>query len=171
MLRLWLSAAWLIGSGVLANAADTTAPGLNNTPSGPTGRWYSQDHSIVVQIAPCGSQPSAQLCGQIVGINLAHPNDPMPNNWQGQPQCGMTIIQTTESADTSSGTPHWHGTVVDPRNGNIYNATIALDPNRHLLLHGYLGLPIFGLTQTWDPYSGRTLANCKLAAATVSGAG
>jgi hypothetical protein len=41
---------------------------------------------------------------------------------------------------------------------------IHLDPQRHLYLHGYIGLPIFGQTQTWTRYSGRTLADCRLAA-------
>jgi uncharacterized protein (DUF2147 family) len=153
----------LVSSVASANAADSfpqnTPSAHFGTPSGPTGRWYSANHAIVVQIAPCGSN----LCGQIVGINLAHPGDPMPNNWLGHPQCGMTIIQTTQTP-TPASPPHWTGTVTDPRNGNTYHATIALDPSRHLLLHGYLGLPIFGLTQTWDPYPGRTLAHCQLAA-------
>ncbi len=124
----------------------------------PAGRWITANHQAVIQIAPCG----ANLCGQIVGIALAHPGDPMPTDWQGQPQCGLTIIETAPTTD-NDGTPIWRGSVLDPRNGAVYNANIKLDSNRHLVLHGYLGLPIFGQTQTWTPYAGRTLANCHLA--------
>jgi uncharacterized protein (DUF2147 family) len=130
----------------------------------PTGRWITANGQAVVQIFPCGS---GNLCGDIVGIALAHPGDKMPTDWQGQPQCGLTIIQTAP-ATAPDGSPIWQGSVLDPRNGNVYHAEIKLDSDRHLLLHGYLGLPIFGQTQTWLPYSGRTLSNCHLAAITAS---
>jgi uncharacterized protein (DUF2147 family) len=125
----------------------------------PTGRWITANGQAVVQIFPCGGD----LCGDIVGIALAHPGDKMPSDWRGQPQCGLTIIETAP-ATAADGSQMWEGSVLDPRNGNVYHAQIKLDSNRHLLLHGYLGLPIFGQTQTWLPYSGRTLSNCHLAA-------
>jgi uncharacterized protein (DUF2147 family) len=138
------------------------APGSADMAGGtPTGRWMTANGQAVIQIAPCG----ADLCGQIVGIVLAHPGDKMPSDWRGQPQCGLTIIQTAPGTD-ANGNPDWQGSVLDPRNGNVYHAEIKLDDDRHLELHGYLGLPIFGQTQTWTAYAGRTLANCKLAAAT-----
>jgi uncharacterized protein (DUF2147 family) len=150
--RLWLIAAWLCGSVVLAHAAATQ-------PANPTGRWYTADHSAVVQIAPCGKD----LCGQIVGLADVNQTGEMPTDWQGQPQCGLTILQT-QPQTAPDGSVIWAGTVLDPRNGNVYQATLALDASRHLQLHGYIGLPIFGQTQTWQPYPGRTLAGCKLAA-------
>ncbi len=126
----------------------------------PTGRWITAQHNAVIQIYPCG----ADMCGQIVGLLPAGPGGTMPTDWQGRPQCGMTIITTAPATD-ADGSQVWRGTVLDPRNGNVYQAKIKLDPSRHLELHGYIGLPIFGQTQTWTPYSGRTMANCKLAAA------
>jgi uncharacterized protein (DUF2147 family) len=149
LFRLWLVAAWLCSSVAFAHAAGAA----------PIGRWFMANHTAVIQIAPCGKN----LCGQIVGIVLAHPGDPMPLDWLGHPQCGMTILQTAPIPNTRTGDTDWVGTVLDPRNGNVYRASIALDNARRLRLHGYLGLPIFGLTQTWDPYPGHTLANCKLA--------
>jgi hypothetical protein len=73
----------------------------------------------------------------------------------------------------ASGRKTWIGRVLDPRDGAIYQARMALDALRHLVLHGYVGLPIFGRTQTWTPYAGRTTADCRLAvvAASVGGAG
>jgi uncharacterized protein (DUF2147 family) len=150
--RLWLTAAWVCGSVAIAGAAAKP----------PTGRWITSDGSAVIQIAPCG----AELCGQIVGLAQAHPGDPMPANWQGQPECGEVILQTAPATD---GTTSWVGQITDPRNGNVYQASVALDANRHLELHGYVVLPIFGQTQTWYPYAGRTLAGCKLAAAPAPG--
>jgi uncharacterized protein (DUF2147 family) len=145
--RLWLGVV-LLFAGAIAARAD--APDS----SAPIGRWITANQSAVIQIAPCGND----LCGQIVGIALAHPGDPMPNDWQGHPQCGLTILKTSETDG------QWVGVVQDPRNGSVYQAHMALDSNRHLVLHGYIGLPIFGQTQTWTPYSGRTMANCRLSA-------
>jgi len=132
-----------------AKASDVTTP---------TGRWITANQQAVIQIAPCG----ADLCGQIVGIATAHPGDPLPLDWQGKPQCGETILQTAPAADTG-GPRTWVGRVLDPRSGAIYQARMALDALRHLVLHGYIGLPIFGQTQTWTPYAGRTRSNCRLA--------
>jgi uncharacterized protein (DUF2147 family) len=149
LLRVWLLAALFCGSAAFAHAAATSAP---------TGRWITSNHAAVIQIAPCGKT----LCGQIVGIILAHAGDPMPNDWKGRPQCGMTILQTSPVTDNDTGDIRWVGTVLDPRSGAVYQATIALDESRRLRLHGYVGLPIFGMTQVWIPFSGRTLAGCKL---------
>jgi len=104
------------------------------------------------------------MCGQIVGLQV-QPGQAMPTDWQGAPQCGEMILQTAPVADPNTGGTDWVGSIRDPRSGHVYRATIALDGDRHLMLHGYIGLPIFGETQTWMPYSGRTLAGCKLAAA------
>ena len=153
LLRLFLVVLMICGGAAAASANP-------NTGSMPVGRWMTANQQAVIQIAPCGED----LCGQIVGIVLAHPNDPMPLSWQGLPQCGMVILQTAPAQDPDD--PQWHGTVRDPRSGTLYQAQIALDAQRHLQLHGYVGLPIFGMTQVWTPYSGRTLAGCKLAAAT-----
>lgn len=160
LLRLWKLAVWLAGGLMFHQAAAAIAPGASLASTVPTGRWYTADHSAVIQIAPCGQN----LCGQIVGIRLAHPGDPLPKDWQGRPQCGLVILQTQPERN-AAGEVSWVGSVLDPRNGNVYHATIALDANRQLLLHGYLGLPIFGQTQTWAPYPGRLLGDCKLAAA------
>jgi uncharacterized protein (DUF2147 family) len=139
-----------------------TLPGFGraDASTSPTGRWITENGQAVIQISPCG----AKLCGQIVGIATAHPGDKMPTDWQGQPQCGLTIMQTAP-ATSDDGSKIWQGSVLDPRDGSVYHAEIKLDAARHLFLHGYIGLPIFGQTQTWTPYAGRTLANCRLAAA------
>ncbi len=145
---------------VLLLSLGLPASGVANAVETPAGRWLTANQQAVIQIAPCGTD----LCGQIVGIALAHPGDKMPLDWQGQPQCGLTMMETTPAMD-GSGNPVWQGSVLDPRNGNVYHAVIHLDPQRQLHLHGYIGLPIFGQTQTWTRYSGRTLPGCHLAAA------
>ncbi len=149
MFRLSLIALLLTLGFAARSAADASTT--------PAGRWLTANHQAVIQIAPCGTD----LCGQIVGIALAHPGDKMPSDWRGRPQCGLTIIQTAPVSDGNGGIV-WQGFVLDPRDGTVYHAKLKLDANRQLLLHGYVGLPVFGQTQTWTPYSGRTQANCRL---------
>jgi len=144
----------LLSLGLASSAA------MADQAAAPTGRWITAAHNAVIQIFPCGGN----MCGDIVGLVPAGPGASMPTDWQGRPQCGMTILNTAPATD-ASGNPVWQGTVLDPRNGSVYQAQIKLDQDRHLELHGYLGLPIFGQTQTWMPYSGRTLSDCRLAAA------
>ncbi len=147
MLRLWIAAIILAGSLAL--------PASGQPAADPTGRWMTADNQAVIQIAPCGGK----MCGWIVG--LAHPN-PAPLDWRGHPECGFAMLQTAPGTD-QDGNPDWSGTVTDPRNGAVYHATLMLDGLRHLLLRGYLLLPVLGHTQTWLPYAGRTLAGCQLA--------
>jgi uncharacterized protein (DUF2147 family) len=125
--------------------------------SKPTGLWLTADHSAVIQITPC----KTGLCGEIVGIHLKHPGDPMPEDWQGQPQCGLTIIQTSPVTD-ATGQTEWKGNVLDPRNGVFHPALLVLDAFRRLVLHGYLLLPFLGRSQVWTAYTGPTLPNCHI---------
>ncbi len=145
MLRVWLLAVLVFAGGWPA-AANTNVPG-------PTGRWLTANGNAVVQIYSCGSD----FCGQIVGLAQS---EPKPVDWQGRPQCGEIILQT---APASGDPDKWVGKILDPRNGSIYQASISLDAQRHLVLRGYVGLPIFGHSQTWTAFSGRTMAGCRLA--------
>ncbi len=123
------------------------------------GRWVTANHSAVIQIAPCG----ADLCGRIVGIVLG-PNEPMPKDWRGASQCGLTIIRV--SPNPGSNGASWSGSILDPRDGSVYNARIAPAAGHQLNLRGYLGLPIFGQTQTWNSYAAPIPPDCRLSSVT-----
>jgi uncharacterized protein (DUF2147 family) len=148
LFRFSLSAL-LLGFGLLAPAAFAQN-------ASPTGLWMTANHNAVVQIAPCG----ADLCGRIVGTVLG-PNDPTPTDWTGAPQCGLTIFRTAPQRN-DDGTTEWDGTILDPRDGSHYGARITLSSSTQLQLRGYLGLPIFGQTQTWTPYNRPVAANCRI---------
>jgi uncharacterized protein (DUF2147 family) len=124
--------------------------------SAPTGLWATASHDAVIQIAPCGQD----LCGQIVGMVL-QPQDPTPKDWAGASQCGLTIIQAAPDSD-DSGQADWTGSVVNPRNGSTYHVILRVNAAHQLLLRGYVGLPIFGQTQSWTPYNGTLAENCRL---------
>jgi uncharacterized protein (DUF2147 family) len=130
-------------------------PATAQVPPTPIGRWLSANRQAVVQIEPCGSN----FCGRIVGIIVKHAGDPMPFDWLGRLQCGFVMIRTTRQIGTE---PRWAGTVQDPRDGHSYGAIIAMRQDGDLHLRGYIGLPLFGETQRWTPFTGQTFADCRL---------
>jgi uncharacterized protein (DUF2147 family) len=124
---------------------------------GPVGAWVTSGGDAVIQIYQCGDD----LCGAISGMVLA-PTDRTPVDWQGQTQCGLVIVRTV-ATPTQDSNPAWFGSIVDPRNGSVYHARLSLDAYGNLQLRGYVGLPIFGRTQTWTRYTGTPLpADCRL---------
>ena len=135
-------------------AADTSWKMSSETP---TGRWMTPSHDAVIQIAPCG----ADVCGQIVGMVLA-PTDPVPRDWAGASQCNLTIIRAAPQREYD-GRVIWRGIIIDPRDGSAYHAQMIIGADHQLKLRGYVGLPIFGRTQSWVSYTGpEAAADCRL---------
>ncbi|HTQ71281.1 MAG TPA: DUF2147 domain-containing protein [Acidocella sp.] len=147
----WLTALWLSGGLALAQATAASAAPVTY----PSGSWITKNSETVISVAQCGTD----LCGRISGMVLDHPNDPPPLDWRGQPQCGDIIFQVApETAD--DGTVKWNGTVSDPRDGAVYQATVTFDAQGNLHMRGFVGLAIFGETQIWRPYSAQTPRDC-----------
>jgi uncharacterized protein (DUF2147 family) len=119
----------------------------------PIGYWLTEDRDGVIEVAQCGKA----LCGRIVGIGRA-PGEPIPKDVHGRSQCGLTIIEN--EVPTSSGI--WDGSVTDPRDGSTYGAQLWVDHDDRLHVRGYLGIPLFGHTQTWTRYKGRLSEECRL---------
>src|ERR1700733_12142429 len=115
------------------NASSTNTAWRMPEAQNPAGLWITANGNAVVQIAPCGGA----LGGQIVGLVLG-PNDPMPTDWAGAPQCGLTIFRTAPRVDANGEVTAWSGSILDPRNGSHYGARIELNQPDRLELRGYL---------------------------------
>jgi uncharacterized protein (DUF2147 family) len=65
---------------------------------------------------------------------------------KNQPIVGMTIITgMKKDGDEYSG-----GQILDPASGKVYKSRMSLsDGGRKLDVRGYIGVPMFGRTQTW----------------------
>lgn len=149
--RIAATASWLgTAAAALLCLGLATLPARAATPS-PVGSWITASQDAVIQIAPCGDQ----LCGSIQGMVLA-PSDKEPVDWTGQSQCGLVILKANTAAQPEQdGTQAWYGHITNPRNGSIYHIRLTLDGHGNLLLRGYVGLPLFGQTQSWTAYQGQ----------------
>ncbi|HME23779.1 MAG TPA: DUF2147 domain-containing protein [Acetobacteraceae bacterium] len=132
----------LVSPSAVAGAAST-----------PLGNWSTEGGHGVIAIAPCGEA----LCGRIVGIERA-PDEPMPTDVQGRPQCELTIIRN--EMPTEDG--RWRGDVTNPRDGKTYRALLWVDDAGRLNLRGYIGIPLLGSTQIWNRYPGRLSDGCRI---------
>jgi hypothetical protein len=67
-----------------------------------------------------------------------------------QPVLGLRLIQNAKR----DGLIYEGGTILDPRNGSQYSVQLTLAPdNQTLIVRGYLGLTLFGQSQTWNRLS------------------
>ncbi len=122
--------------------------------AGPEGRWFTEDHGGVIEIAPCGTA----LCGRIVGMKeTRRPDGGIPTDTRGHPTCGLTILHAGPD-----GPGQWSGTIVNPDTGTAWHCTLRVDAADRLLLRGYVLLPLFGQTQTWTRYPGALGAGCAM---------
>lgn len=120
----------------------------------PNGNWLTADQNGVIHIAPCGDG----YCGQIGSIKLAA-GEAMPMDWQGHPQCKLTIVQTTSQSSGDNG-PVWQGVVLDPRDGVSHPMLLYFNASGGLVLHGYALIPLLGKSTVWTKYAGPVFPDC-----------
>lgn len=125
--------------------------------SSPVGTWRTIDDNTgeprsVVEIY----EENGQLHGRVVEILRV--GDEAERNSEGQVICtacdgarkdqpikGMVLIEGMEK----DGDKWTGGTILDPSNGKTYKSTMELDGEDRLKVRGYIGVPLFGRTQTW----------------------
>ena len=152
----------LRGAGILHRALGTLA-GLVlacvplaavAVPQSPEGQWMTQERGAVIAIEPCGPR----LCGRIVGIADWPADGSAPVDVHGRPQCGLAIITDVRPGSAN----RWAADITDPENGHVYDAQLWVDEDGQLHVRGYVGLPLFGETQVWTPYSAPVPRDCRL---------
>jgi uncharacterized protein (DUF2147 family) len=138
-----IGAALSMGISVLA-AMSTAALAAD-----PQGVWLTQDKDAVLTITHCGGQ----LCGRIIWLESAtdrsgsrrlDENNPDPAK-RRQRICGLVVIRGLQP----SGPNKWDGYVYNPQDGKTYSGNITVLSDNALRLRAYIGLPIFGKSQTW----------------------
>ncbi|MGO8919598.1 MAG: DUF2147 domain-containing protein [Stellaceae bacterium] len=136
-------AAWLVLT-VFGLALGAAA----QAPAAPLGRWLSATKRGVIEIYPCADK----LCGKLVwlieplrrGAPAVDDKNPDPALRQ-RPLCGLTILGDFRLLEPQRWGDGW---IYDPDAGKTYHATMTL-AGETLNLRGYIGIPLFGETQSW----------------------
>jgi uncharacterized protein (DUF2147 family) len=105
----------------------------------PTGWFLIRDHDGVYDgiIAKMFLKP-----GEDANVACVQCQDDRHN----KPWLGLEIIRGMKQ----QGLQYEDGSILDPRDGNVYNAIMTLAPDgQTLVVRGYLGISLFGRNQYW----------------------
>jgi uncharacterized protein (DUF2147 family) len=108
------------------------------------GNWL-EPGGAVIQIEAC----SSGICLRLISLAPDNPanvdnQNPDPAK-RSRPLCNLEIGSSFHLDDATHASG---GTLYDPKSGRTYHGTITLDGNV-LRLRGYIGVPLFGRTETW----------------------
>jgi len=134
--------------GLLSTAHATSTPSAE-------GYWKTIDDvtgkpKSIVRISRAADNT---LMGEVVRLYPAKGEDPnrlctaCTGNLHNRPVVGMVILSGLKPQDVSWG----EGRILDPHNGKTYKCMARLTAHgEKLKVRGYIGLPAFGRSQTWQ---------------------
>jgi uncharacterized protein (DUF2147 family) len=116
------------------------------------GVWKQVDEHGKVGALVTISEQHGVYVGRLSKLFLDPKDDPnpvctrCPGDKLNQPVLGLTFIEGMKQ----TGLDYEDGTILDPETGDVYHAKMSLSPDgNELNVRGYVGLAIFGRTQTW----------------------
>ncbi len=147
---------------VLGLAAGTISAGGPSRAAGPSvyGIWLLESKNAHVEIWSCAAQGRGPVCGRLVA--LLNPRGP-----DGKPVPPEQVVDFRNPDPTQrtrrlldlvflydfkpTGDPNIFedGTIYSAEDGKTYRANLKLQADGTLLLRGYVGVPMFGRSQTW----------------------
>ena len=133
-----------------------------SSPDAVIGIWVPPGDGARIVIYPCGDA----YCGRLAhlerpyypphdphgmgGLARVDRNNPDPE-LRDRPMVGLTFIEGFRYKGDNS----WEkGRIYNPDNGKFYRARISLADENRLQLRGYVGMELFGRTQTWMRWTG-----------------
>lgn len=135
LLRLLVLGSLLIGADVVANQADIE------------GRWLSGDKSGWIEIRLENGKPIGIAAGSTTPDEPTRYDNLNPDPaLRSRALLGITILQGFEYV----GDQVWKGGMIyDPNSGNTYKSTLTLLDRNTLKVRGFIGLALFGRSDTW----------------------
>jgi uncharacterized protein (DUF2147 family) len=132
---LFAVALLLFGAGVLAGEADIE------------GRWLSGDKTGWIEIRLIDGKPVGVAAGATDPADRERVDKLNPDpTLRSRSLLGITILQGFDYA----GKYVWKGgTIYDPNSGNTYRSTMTLVDRNTLKVRGYIGVSLFGRSDTW----------------------
>ncbi len=136
----------------LATAILLTAFGAAAQSSTPVGLWQTVNESGQREALVRITEVDGELRGHVVAIfsppaPSANPLcEECPGELKNKPVVGLQIL----SGMRWDGERYSGGRILDPDNGKVYRCTLRLaDQGRGLEVRGFIGISLFGRTQTW----------------------
>ena len=124
--------------------------------SSPVGYWKTIDDitgkpKSIIQIWKASDEA---LMGKVIrlypkaGVNIDNKIcQACKGSLHNQPVVGMVILSGLKPAKKQWG----EGKILDPANGKTYDCSARLTADgEKLLVRGYIGMPLFGRSQTWE---------------------
>ncbi len=140
-----------LGRRMLIGAAAALFAGPSRAAASPIGLWRTfDDHtgepSGVVRVFEAGDVLKGRVESVRNPVDRGRICSRCTDDRRDQPIIGLEIIRDLRPEGDG-----WAGHVLDPQTGGIYSCTAHLaDGGQELVLHGYLVLPLFGRSQTWQ---------------------
>lgn len=142
-------------SGMVIHASAQTA-----SANDPRGRWLTANGNLEVDITPCGTA----LCGTVstvLGNRSMSRDGAVMDPVDKRPALGMVLLKDfirSDSGDAATPPAEWEGEIYNRENGKTYRCQMSVSTASHvageLVLHAYVGIPLFGQTQRWQRVSG-----------------
>lgn len=125
----------------------------NTLPQTPVGYWKTLDEvtgqpKSIVQIWETDDHRYAGKVIKIFANGGANKTcDKCSGNKHNQPIVGMMILTGLKQDQMQ-----WNnGEILDPENGKTYKCRMRLTKEGQLHVRGYIGLPLLGRSQVWQP--------------------
>ena len=126
----------------------------------PTGLWLTENQRSVIELYRCAPDKPL-LCGKIAWIikdGMQFDTKNPDASKHKTPLCGMTILSGLKM-DTPT---KWSGgKVYKADEGDTYDASMTILSEDKVELRGYMGISMFGKSQTWTRVSAKDYPRCK----------